>query len=58
VIPALLFWNNSTALQLFSLLFGLTYIIVYRVLVMFSAPGWMTLQYKKTKTKKTTLNAP
>ena len=47
VIPAVIFWKNSIALQLFSLLFGVSYIAMYRALVNFSTPRWLRLHYKK-----------
>lgn len=47
VIPAVIFWRDSLILQLFSLLFAVTYVILYRMLVKFSAPKWMTLRFKR-----------
>lgn len=47
VIPAVIFWRYSLILQLFSLLFAVTYVILYRMLVKFSAPKWMTLRFKR-----------
>jgi UDP-N-acetylmuramyl pentapeptide phosphotransferase/UDP-N-acetylglucosamine-1-phosphate transferase len=49
VIPAVLFWRNTNLLQLFSMLFILSYVILYRMLVKFSAPKWMTLNFKRLK---------
>ena len=48
-IPAVIFWQNPLILQLFALLFALSYVTLYRMLVKFSAPQWMTLRYKKYK---------
>lgn len=47
VIPAVIFWRYSLILQIFSILFAVTYVILYRMLVKFSAPKWMTLRFKK-----------
>ena len=44
VIPAVLFWRDHLILQIFSALFALTYILLYRMLVKFNAPKWMTIR--------------
>lgn len=49
VIPAVMFWRDSWLLQLFSVLFIIGYITLYRMLVKFSAPEWMTLRFKRPK---------
>jgi len=48
-IPAVVFWQNPLILQLFALLFAVSYVTLYRMLVKFSAPQWMTLRFKKYK---------
>jgi hypothetical protein len=49
VIPAVIFWKNPLVMLLFTLLFIVTYIAVYRKLVKFSSQRWMTLHEKKAK---------
>ncbi|MCB6182785.1 glycosyltransferase [Leeia sp. TBRC 13508] len=44
VIPALLFWQHTWVLQLFTLLFVFSYIWLYRSLVLFRAPKWMIIR--------------
>jgi O-antigen/teichoic acid export membrane protein len=41
VVPALLFWNNSTVLALFLVLFGLSYVVLYWRIVRFKSPRWL-----------------
>lgn len=41
VIPALLFWRYSWVLQLFALLFCVSYIWLYRSIVRFQTPNWL-----------------
>lgn len=41
VIPAVLWWNNSTVMALFLLLFGLSYVALYWRIVRFKSPRWM-----------------
>ena len=41
VIPAVLFWNNAWVLRGFALLFAVSYVLLYRRLVLFKAPKWM-----------------
>ena len=48
-IPVIVFWQNPLILQLFALLFAVSYVALYRMLVKFSAPQWMTLRFKKYK---------
>ena len=43
VIPAVLFWNNAWVLRGFALLFAVTYVLLYRRLVLFKAPKWLTV---------------
>lgn len=40
-IPAALFWNNSLVLQFVSLLFCITYVLLYRSLVLFKTTRWL-----------------
>lgn len=47
VIPALLFWDNVWLLRAFAFLFAVTYVMLYRRLVNFKTPGWMTLNGKR-----------
>jgi UDP-N-acetylmuramyl pentapeptide phosphotransferase/UDP-N-acetylglucosamine-1-phosphate transferase len=49
VIPAVIFWRDPLVMLLFTLLFIVTYIAVYRKLVKFSSQRWMTLHEKKAK---------
>ena len=41
VVPAVLFWNNTTMLVLFCLLFVVTYIAAYLMIVRFKVPQWI-----------------
>jgi UDP-N-acetylmuramyl pentapeptide phosphotransferase/UDP-N-acetylglucosamine-1-phosphate transferase len=41
VVPSVLFWDNSTVLLLFLLLFGLSYVVLYWRIVRFKAPRWL-----------------
>lgn len=47
VIPAVLFWRYAWALQLFALLFAVGYVLLYRMIVRFKTPAWLTLQRPK-----------
>ena len=47
VIPAVLFWNNAWVLRGFALLFAVTYIMLYRNLVHFKTPKWLSLSWKR-----------
>lgn len=40
VIPAILVWRNTLALQLFTVLFCIIYLVAYRSLVLFKIPKW------------------
>lgn len=44
VIPAVLFWRYAWVLQLFALLFAVGYVLLYRMIVRFKTPAWLTLQ--------------
>jgi UDP-N-acetylmuramyl pentapeptide phosphotransferase/UDP-N-acetylglucosamine-1-phosphate transferase len=41
VAPAMLFWDDSAVLGGFILLFGVSYLIVYRRIVRFQSPRWL-----------------
>lgn len=41
VIPAILFWQNTFILQVFALLFCLTYVWIYSSIVKFQTPNWL-----------------
>ncbi len=47
VIPAVLFWNNAWVLRGFALLFAVTYVLLYRRLVLFKAPKWLTVNGRR-----------
>lgn len=44
VVPAMLFWNNTTVLIGFVLVFMFTYVRLYRMIIRFRTPGWMLLR--------------
>lgn len=46
VIPAVLFWNNTIALQLIALLFAGFYILVYRKIYRARFPKWLSINRK------------
>jgi UDP-GlcNAc:undecaprenyl-phosphate/decaprenyl-phosphate GlcNAc-1-phosphate transferase len=48
VIPAVLFWRNAMLLQSFAVLFALCYVLLYRRLVRFRAPKWLTVNVRKS----------
>lgn len=43
VIPAVLFWNNTLALQISAALFVALYVWIYRSIVSFKSPRWLVL---------------
>lgn len=43
-IPAVVFWNNTTALMWTALLFVLLYVWLYRRMVQFKSPHWLVLR--------------
>lgn len=43
VIPAVLFWDSVWALRSFALLFAVSYVFLYRRLVLFKTPKWLTV---------------
>lgn len=52
VIPAVLFWNNTRALQLSVLLFVLGYIWLYRCIARFRAPRWLVVRRSHARKKR------
>lgn len=48
VIPAVLFWNNTTALQLIALIFASFYIWIYRQIYKARFPKWLSISKKRT----------
>ena len=47
VIPAVLFWRYAWVLQIFALFFAVGYVLLYRMIVRFKTPAWLTLQRLK-----------
>lgn len=41
IVPAVLFWNNTPVLMLFCLLFVVTYVTAYLMIVRFKVPRWL-----------------
>ncbi|MBP6896547.1 MAG: glycosyltransferase family 4 protein [Gammaproteobacteria bacterium] len=41
VVPAVLFWNNTLMLAFFCLLFAVTYVAAYLMIVRFKVPRWL-----------------
>jgi UDP-N-acetylmuramyl pentapeptide phosphotransferase/UDP-N-acetylglucosamine-1-phosphate transferase len=41
VIPAVLWWDNTSALQICSLIFCLAYLLIYKAIVRFQTPKWL-----------------
>ena len=41
VVPAVMFWNNSSVLMLICLAFVAVYLAAYLMIVRFKAPGWL-----------------
>lgn len=48
-IPAVLFWNRTGALMLFTLLFVISYVVFYQKLVRFRAPRFMIMKSKQNR---------
>jgi UDP-N-acetylmuramyl pentapeptide phosphotransferase/UDP-N-acetylglucosamine-1-phosphate transferase len=44
VVPAMLFWNNTWVLLMFVVFFVASYIYLYRLIVRFRTPRWLTLR--------------
>jgi UDP-N-acetylmuramyl pentapeptide phosphotransferase/UDP-N-acetylglucosamine-1-phosphate transferase len=47
VIPAVMFWDNAWLLRGFTFLFCVSYVLLYRRLVHFKTPAWITLIKRK-----------
>jgi UDP-N-acetylmuramyl pentapeptide phosphotransferase/UDP-N-acetylglucosamine-1-phosphate transferase len=47
IIPAVLFWQYPYVLMFFVFLFAVSYVFLYRRLVLFRMPKWLVLQKKK-----------
>jgi UDP-N-acetylmuramyl pentapeptide phosphotransferase/UDP-N-acetylglucosamine-1-phosphate transferase len=47
VIPAILFWRHAWVLQIFALVFAVGYVFLYRMIVQFKTPRWMTLSGRR-----------
>lgn len=47
VIPAVLFWRHAWLLQGFALAFAVGYVLLYRMIVRFRSPRWLTLQRRR-----------
>jgi hypothetical protein len=41
VLPAMLFWQHTGLLAVFIVLFGVTYVLVYRAIVRFRTPRFL-----------------
>ena len=41
VAPAVFFWSNTWVLMAFTLLFVVTYVVAYLMIVRFKIPGWL-----------------
>jgi UDP-GlcNAc:undecaprenyl-phosphate/decaprenyl-phosphate GlcNAc-1-phosphate transferase len=44
VFPAVVFWNHTFILQIFSLIFCMTYILIYKAIVKFKFQKWIKVQ--------------
>lgn len=49
VIPAVLFWQYQTLLIISTALFSISYVLLYRNLVLFRMPKWLIVQKKSRK---------
>lgn len=47
VIPAVLFWRDPWVLRGFALLFVVSYVLLYRRIVQFRVPKWITLNWRR-----------
>ena len=41
VLPAVLFWNNTPVLMGFCLLFAISYVVAYLMIIRFKVPRWL-----------------
>jgi UDP-N-acetylmuramyl pentapeptide phosphotransferase/UDP-N-acetylglucosamine-1-phosphate transferase len=48
-IPAVLFWQHEYVLMFFVALFSISYVVLYRRLVLFRMPRWLVLQKKRRR---------
>ena len=48
-IPAVLFWQYDYVLMVFVFLFSVSYVVLYRRLVLFKMPRWMVLEKKRRR---------
>ena len=48
-IPAVLFWQHQWVLMIFVVLFSMSYVMLYRNLVLFRMPRWLVLQKKRRR---------
>lgn len=48
-IPAVLFWQYEYVLMFFVAVFSITYVVLYRRLVLFRMPRWLVLQKKRRR---------
>lgn len=48
-IPAVLFWQYEYVLMFFVALFSISYVVLYRRLVLFRMPRWLVLQKKRRR---------
>jgi UDP-N-acetylmuramyl pentapeptide phosphotransferase/UDP-N-acetylglucosamine-1-phosphate transferase len=47
VIPAILFWRHHILLKIFTVLFAVTYIYLYRSIVRFRIPDWICVRHDR-----------
>lgn len=47
VIPAVLFWRYAWVLQAFALFFAVGYVLLYRMIVRFKTPAWLTMNGRR-----------
>lgn len=46
-IPAISFWDNHILLKIYTFLFGIAYICIYRSIVQFKVPNWICIRYDR-----------
>ncbi len=49
IIPAVLFWQYEYVLMFFVAVFSISYVVLYRRLVLFRMPRWLVLQKKRRR---------
>lgn len=47
VVPAVLFWDNTLALQIAAVLFVIAYVWIYRSIVTFRSPRWLVVNKRR-----------